>query len=192
MRTPKHPRAAALAGLLALAACAAQPLPPWATLPRDAILGAGDPMRAAIIETAATFEGAAPSPAQAARAAAMIEWMATDVRWGGRWSEYAPYVGPKLAEAQAELRDHLGVPVTAPPQLVVDGLFAASWGLRRSLPPALPAAAFPDPGRTLSNLAALPDLPRTKEATALLRNELGRVENDRLLNQNTGGGSGRD
>ena len=35
-------------------------------------------------------------------------------------------------------------------------------------------------------------LAQVKEATAIVRQEMQRIENDRILNQNTGGGSGRD
>jgi hypothetical protein len=197
MRKQHTLRAAGLAALLAigasLGACATQPLPPAARLPTDAVIGAGDPMRAAIIEAASTFQQPrAQDPAQAARAAAMVEWMATDFRWGGRWSEFIPYAGPKLDEARAELRSYLGVAPGAPAQAVVDELFVASRVLRTGRAPALAPAVFPNPQQTLAQLASVPELPRVKEATAIVRQEMQRIENDRILNQNTGGGSGRD
>ena len=65
--------------------------------------------------------------------------------------------------------DALGIAGDAPPQAVVDGLFAASRALRlgnaAAAEQALAAPAFPDGRMTLARLASLPDLPRTRKRT---------------------------
>src|SRR5690348_9837230 len=77
---PAMRRIAVLAALLPVIACA--PAPPYARLPADAVIGAGDPTRAAIIGSASAFgtpASLAGRPDAAARAAAQVEYLATEI-----------------------------------------------------------------------------------------------------------------
>lgn len=189
-----RPAAALFALLLPFAACGG-PAPPHASLPADAVVGAGDPTRAAIISTAYAFNtpaGLARRPVDAARAAAQVEHLATEIPHGPRWREFSPLVGQELMAARGELRAALGVSPNAPPQAVVDAFYAASRALvagdavaaERALPP----PAFRDGRTTLARLASLPPLPRTGTATALSEREMIRV--DQTDRQASGGGDG--
>ncbi len=175
--------------LLALAGCGTTQ--PYATLPRDAVIGAGDPTRAAVIGSAYAFVSRPPGPDAAARAAAGVEYLATEIPTAPRWIDFNPTIGLGLQSARAELRQALGIAADAPPQAVVDGLFAASRALRQGNPAAaraaLAAPVFPDGAATLQRLANLPDLPRTRSATALAERELYRVDQD---SQISSGGDG--
>jgi hypothetical protein len=174
--------------LVALAGCGA--IEPYATLPRDAVLGAGDPTRAAIIGSAYAF-ASRPPPPEAARAAAEVEYLAGEIPTGPRWIDFNPTIGLGLRDARAELHQALGIAGDAPPQAVVDGLFAASRALRggdaAAARAALAAPAFPDGAATLQRLARLPDLPRTRSATALAERELYRVEQDNQVSSDGDG-----
>ena len=192
-----RPAAAVLAhSLPLLAACGASlPPPAYASLPVDATVGAGDPTRAAIVSSAYAFNTPAVlarRPVDAARAAAQVEHLATEIPTGPRWVEFSPLVGRELMVARGELREALGVSPDAPPQAVVDALYAASRALaagdRAAAEQALPPPAFRDGRTTLSRLSSLPPLPRTGTATALTDRELLRVDQ---LNRSDGGDGGR-
>ncbi len=91
-----------------------------------------------------------------------------------------------MQAARPEWRAALGIPPTAPPQAVIDQLYAASRALRAGDPAraasALPQSLFPAGGRaTLDRLAALPPLPRTAAATAYAERALLRSDSDRGL-----------
>ncbi|TCI00388.1 hypothetical protein EJV46_07075 [Roseococcus sp. SYP-B2431] len=171
--------------LAPLAACATGPLPPSARLPPDVVTAAQDPMRSAILSSAYVFNRAS-SPAERARAAALVEFLATDYRWDWRWAEYAPTTGPALEAARSELHTALGIAPTAPPQAVVDGLLVASRSLELGNPPALSPAVFTRPSLTLASLSAPAELPATRIATAMMERELHRIDAERY----TGGGPG--
>lgn len=179
-----------LAALL-LSACTSQPLPPSARLPPGALSGGGDPMRAAILTTAYVFGApGAASPAARARALAKIEFLAADLPWDIRWSEFTPLVPLQLRQAREEIRAALGVIPGVPPQAVVDALFATA----RAPDPAtalasLPATVFSVPEATLAILLASPPLPRTQAATALAERELMRIDSDGRNSTGGGGGS---
>ena len=188
--------AAAVAAVLSLPllACGG-PAPPHASLPADAVVGAGDPTRAAILSTAYAFNtpaAVARRPVDAARAAAQVEHLATEIPYGPRWREFSPLVGRELVAARGELRAALGVSPDAQPQAVVDGLYSASRAIvagdavaaERALAP----PAFGDGRATLGRLASLPPLPRTGTATALAEREMIRV--DQADRQSSGGGDG--
>lgn len=181
----------ALAVLLLLGACATAPID-TASLPRDAVDGVGDPTRAAVLGSAYAF--AAPAhlagqPAAAARAAAQVEYLATEITTGARYVEWSPAVGMELQGARAELRTALGIPAASRPQAVVDALYAAARALQRgdtaAADAALATAAAADRHALLLRLSALPPLPRTRTATALAQQEMVRVDQDQRL-----GGSG--
>lgn len=86
--------AATLLLLLPLVGCGAAQR--FATLPRDAITGAGNPARAAVVGSAyafATPDVVAGRPEAAARAAAQFEYLATEVPAGPRWVNFNSTVG---------------------------------------------------------------------------------------------------
>lgn len=171
--------------LVPLAACATGPLPPSAHLPPDAVSAAQDPMRTAILGSAYTFNHAS-SPAERARAAALIEYLAADYRWDWRWAEYTPTTGPALEAARNELHTAFGIVPGAPPQAVVDGLMVASRSLEQGAAPALSPAVFTQPNLTLASLTAPAELPATRVATAMMERELHRIDTER----SSGGGPG--
>ena len=172
--------------LLLVSSCAPGPLPPSVSLPPDAVQGAGDPTRAAIVTTANVF--AAPGsiagqPALAARAAAQLEYLVVEIPTGPRWWGFSPNVSLELERARPELRAALGIAPTAPPQAVIDSLYAASRALtagdraavdRILVPPLYPAG----PVATLQRLSALPFLPQANFATALAAGEMNRLDED--------------
>ncbi|MCB4825178.1 hypothetical protein [Roseicella aerolata] len=155
-------------------------------LPPDAVEGAGDPTRAAIITTANVF--AAPGsiagqPALAARAAAQLEYLVVEIPTGPRWRGFSPNVSLALERTRPELRSALGIDPAAPPQAVIDSLYATSRALtaddraaldRILVPPLYPAG----PTVTLQRLSALPFLPQANFATALAAREMNRLDDD--------------
>lgn len=184
-----------LFGLLALAACQA-PQGGFATLPPDSISGGtGDPDRSAILMSATAF--AAPSrfaghPADAARAVANLEYLADTLPTNPRWTGMNPIVGIALGIGRNEARDALGIDPAAPPQQVIDRLYAASRALAvqdaAGATASLDAAPFTaGGGATLTRLAALPPLPRANDAGALAAAELWRMQTD-----GRAGGAGSD
>lgn len=188
-------RALALLAMLPLVACVPA-AGPTASLPFDAVQGAGDPTRSAIFSTAYAFNnpGGLADPAVAARAAANLEWLATNIPQDPRYS-YAPTLNGQLAQAQAELRAALLVSSSAPSQAVVDGLYGAARALRfndrAAAIQALPVTAFPDGRTTLLRLAAMPPLPLAAAATAMAERELHRADQERMNNNRRGGGGRR-
>ncbi|WP_149541323.1 hypothetical protein [Siccirubricoccus phaeus] len=177
-----------LAAGLALSGCGAVQQPPlgYASLPSDAVVGAGDPTRAAIISTASAFADPsrlAGQPAVAARAVANYEYLTTELPYGARWREFSPLVGPELVRGQQEMRPAVGIAPNAPVQPVVDSLYAASRALqagdRAAAERILSNPIFPAGGEaTLQRLAALPPLPQANAAAALAAQELRRKDSD--------------
>ena len=104
----------AVLALLPVVACAPlAPIGPSASLPADAVTGAGDPTLAAIYNTAYSFNdrGVLRDPAAAARAAANMEYLATSLPQDPRYT-FLGSETTQLASARAELRGALGVGVT--------------------------------------------------------------------------------
>jgi hypothetical protein len=189
-------RIAALGLLLPILACG--PVAPSARLPSDAVTGAGDPTRAAIIGSAYAFgapDSLAGRPDAAARAAAQVEYLATEIPNGPRWVEFSPLVGQELIAAREEMREALGIAPGAPPQAVVDALYGASRALRAgdqaSAGSALGAPVSRDGQATFARLASLPPLPRTRIATSLTNLELNRVDQDGKFSGAGGGDGGK-
>jgi hypothetical protein len=157
---------------------------PSAVLPADAVEGAGDPTRAAIINTAYAFNAPASlagRPDEAARAVANYEYLAVEIPTGPRWVGFSPLVGLELRRGLEDVRNAVGIAPGAPPQPVVDALYAASRALRvgdseaarRVLSPPL----FPAGGEaTLARLAALPPLPRAGFAASFAAREMNRQD----------------
>ena len=172
---------------LLVGGCAGAGAPiPSAVLPPDAVEGAGDPTRAAIINTAYAFNAPASlagRPDEAARAVANYEHLAVEIPTGPRWVGFSPLVGQELRRGLEEVRNAVGVAPGAPPQPVVDALYAAARAVRagddeaarRALsPPLFPAGG----GATLARLAALPPLPQANFASSLTARELNRLDSD--------------
>lgn len=195
MLASRSHRQAFLALLLLAGGCApqgggggAQPAAPptSAVLPPDAVVGAGDPTRAAILNAAYAFASPANlagRPAEAARAVANYEFLAVELPTGPRWREFAPTLAGELAAGRAELRGVLGIAPTAPPQAVIDSLYAASRALRAGDTAAaeriLSAPIYTAGGAaTLQRLAALPPVPRANVAASHAQAELLRMDQE--------------
>jgi len=180
-------RTAVLALPLALLACVpAGPAPPGASLPPGAVQGAGDPARGAILSTAYVFgtpSSVAGRPDAAATAVAQLEYLAVEIPTGARWAYFSPTVGLALRDARSEARAALGIAPGAPPQAVIDALYASAASLRagdraaaaRALSPVVAPAGG---DAVLARLAALPPLPRAAAATAQAERELIRTDRE--------------
>ncbi|WP_207536795.1 hypothetical protein [Sabulicella rubraurantiaca] len=184
----------ALPLLFALAGCTVGEVPPSATMPVSAVGPVTDPMRASVLSSAYVFgHPASTRPADRARGAAMVEFMAADYRWNPRWWEYSPTVGIQLDEARAELRRAYSVPPGAPPQVVVDAMVATGAALEARDEAAargtLVARGFPAPDATLAALSVPRPLPAAARATSLAESELMRIETQNRFSGD-GGSSG--
>ncbi|WP_424812163.1 hypothetical protein [Roseococcus sp. YIM B11640] len=175
--------------LAPLSACALGSPPPSASLPGDVITGGTDPMRAAILGSAYSFNRQS-TPAERMRAAALVEYLAANYNWDHRWVEYTPTTGPALLASRAELHRAFGIAPDAPPQLVVDGLMDTSRTLSRGAQPVLPANVFSEPRMTLAQLTTPSDLPATRVATGMMERELLRIDADRYNGGPGGSGGG--
>ena len=191
-----RPTLATLA-LLPLLACAPLvPVGPSVSLPPDAVQGAGDPTRSAILSSAYAFNnaGGLADPAVAARALANMDYLANNLPQDPRYS-FAPTLAGQMVAARAELRGALGVAPGAPSQQVVDELYGVSRALRaRDLAGAenaLSPAIFPDRRATVLRLASLPPLPATATAAASAEREQTRADNDRMIGRGAGSTGGR-
>jgi len=160
-----------LAALLALGACTLPPPPETASLPADAVVGAGDPLNSAVANTSVAFSSPAllaGRPAQAARAVAQMEWLAVEMPTNPRLTSVSPSIIGQMAAARAEWRAALGIAPDAEAQPVINGLYAAARALNAQQgdpAAALSGPAFPQGGQaTLTRLAALPSLPLTNSA----------------------------
>ncbi|MBY0332484.1 MAG: hypothetical protein K2X49_17655 [Acetobacteraceae bacterium] len=191
---------AASLGVLALAACNAPgsgyPPPALVSLPHDAVVGAGDPTRAAVFNTAFAFGSPASiagKPDEAARAAANFEFLTVEIPYGARYRGLNAILQPELEAGRAELRTVLGVRPEAPPQQVIDALYAAARALRAGDVAAadriLSGPAFSAGGAaTLQRLAAMPLMPKVATAAVHTQQELDRA--DRIDRSRGGGGGG--
>lgn len=182
-----RPMLATLA-LLPLLACAPIAPGPTAMLPAEATPGAGDPLRGAVLTTAYVFNDRASlaNPATAARAVANIEYLAVNLSQSSQFGSQSDG-GLQLVRARQELRGAIGINADAPPQVVVDALYAAARALAAQdssgAAAALPAAAFPDARASIARLVALPALPATAEAASAAQELVRRqdVQRDREI-----------
>ncbi len=156
------------------AACAGPvSLPPdTARLPPGA-LGGQDPDLAAIGQASDAFSSASRTygrPAEAARAAAAVEYLGGVLNTSPRWSCLSGIAHAQILGARGDVRRALGVAPGTPSQLVVDDLIRAADALadndraaaERALSP--PAFAAP-PAETLRLLGNLPYLQAVNVAT---------------------------
>ncbi|MCB4822913.1 hypothetical protein [Roseicella aerolata] len=173
-----------LAAILALGACAPSASPVSASLPPDAVVGAGDPLRSAIANTSVAFaspQKLAGRPGEAAQAVAQMEYLATEFPNNPRYPGLSPTVATQFAQARREWRTALGIPEALPPQAVIESLYAASRALRggqtEAAAAALPAMIFPQGGQTaMLRLASLPSLPLTNQAAVAATEALRRQD----------------
>lgn len=192
-------RALCAAALLAGLAAGCTPAPnysprDWVTLPPDAVQGAGDPTRSAILNTAYAYgtpASLAGRPAEAAVAVAQLDYLASEIPYGPRWREFDPTVGLLLQRARQEVRGYVGISQDAAPQAVIDALYNASRALRANDGPAaerlLAPPLFPNARQTLGHLTAMPLLPTANQATTRAAQELDRMGR---INGRGGGGFG--
>ena len=167
-------RRLALLALAALAACGPPSPMHMASLPRGFVDGAGDPLRAAVLQAGAAFSNQPAlqgNPAAAARAIAEMEFLAVQLPGNPTVPGNTSLLQPQMFIARAEWRGALGIAPEVPPQAVIDPLFAAVRALEAGNRAAASAALVPGvfaPGGegTLARLAALPPLPRTAHAAA--------------------------
>lgn len=177
-----------LLALPLLAACASLPPVETAQLPRDAVTGAGDPMRSAVFNTNAVFGHASPAagrPGEAARAIAQMEFLAVDLPRNSNLSSPSATLVPDLVSARQEWRGALDIAPEAPAQSVINALFSAGRALDAgqadAAAAALPSTIFRKGGAaTVAQLAALPRLPRTAVAAATAQQSLQGVTGGRL------------
>ncbi len=192
-------RAAAAAAVCALsvAACtqpSGYPPPPLVSLPFDAVVGAGDPTRAAVFNTAFAFgtpSSIVGKPDEAARAAANFEFLAVEIPYGARYRGLNAILQPELEAGRAELRTVLGVRPDAPSQQVIDALYAAARAIRAGDTAAadriLSGPIFTAGGAaTLQRLADLPPMPKVGTAAVHTQQEIQRSDQ---IDRFRGGGS---
>ncbi len=169
-----------LAALL-LVGCSAAPGTPW-------LGGIGDPVRGAALRAPSTLGDTsrwAGRPAEAAEAAAELEFLASEFATNPRYAPEAnPAVAQQLEAARREMRDFLGVAPDAAPDLVRAALRRAAASLRAGsragAEAALSGPTFAyGPSATLGRLASMPRLPRTAEAAGGVAAEMDRLDRRR-------------
>jgi len=116
-------------------------------------------------------------PADAARAAASMEYIAGALNVGSRWGTLSAETRQQLLQGRDEVRDALGVVSGTPSQVVVDHLAAASTALaagdQQAALQALSAPTFNAPAPViLARLAKMPYLRMANLSTAEADHEL--------------------
>lgn len=167
------------------AACAPYREPaPTVSLPRDAVQGAGDPLRSALAMASSAFatpRRLAGQPGVAAHAIASMEFLTVDLPQNPRVRGSVGAVVPQLMQARVEWRSALGIAPDAPPQVVIDQLFAAERALeagqQAAAVTALSNPIFTQGGAaTLAVLSDLPMLRRTNAAAVLVSQQLQSID----------------
>jgi hypothetical protein len=165
-----------LAPLAALAACTAQPREPTPTLPAGT--APADPVRDPTVQVGqaiASFFRRPPAdqPAQAARAIAELEWLASTLPTNPQWAAVPSSGILELGQARNEARSALGIPRNAASQAVINGLSGAATGIeagdRAAVARALPRSVFPlGPEEIVRRLAQPPNVPSAMPALVSL------------------------
>jgi len=162
---------------------------PATRMPPVLAAGHADPVRVAVEEIAQAFGDAGASllnqPARTARAVAQLELVTAEFARDLRWAPLPGAVRFEMRAARLELRAALGTRANADPDAVVRALAAAHASLMRNdiraAAEALPATLFEPGGNvTLSRLAQPGTLPQARNATALARDEVDRMQRRRL------------
>ncbi|WP_159995722.1 hypothetical protein [Roseomonas sp. 18066] len=174
---------ALLAGALLLPGCAELRTPrPRIELPLELVQGPEDPVRNSARLAAAAFDnqgaGLDGRPAETARAAARLEYLAQVLTTDPRFAALPPGLSMSLRGAVREVRQAIGISATALPEQVIPALTTAGRVIeaRGDTAAALPAAVFQaGPALTLQRLGQPGPLPeaaiatgRTQEAIAAL------------------------
>lgn len=150
--------------------------------------GIGDPVRGAALHAPQNLGDTsryAGRPAEAALAAAQLEFLDAELRRNPRYApEIDPSVTQRLGFARSEMRAQLGIRQDAPPETVIPALRAVHASLAAGSPARAEAALagpdFPAGGAaTLARLATLPRLPRTAEAAGGVAAEFDRLDRRR-------------
>lgn len=173
-----HPQLGAALLVLSLAACAG--LQPTAELPPDPAYSFIAPDDSAISMVALAFSepgGLVRGAGENAFTLALAERVVVALRTNQRYTGFSPIAQLQYERARPEWRAALGITPTAPPQAVIDRLFAARRALRAgdraAAAGALTAPTFIDGGEAaIARLAALPPLPNTASAATLAQREL--------------------
>ena len=176
------------AGALALslvAGCAEVTRPPPPPAPTDLAAGAPDPARAAIAAAAVAFAdrgaGLLNRPAEAAQAAAQLEYATEAFAADPRWAAMPETVRREMLLARSELRDAIGLDAAAPSREAVSALLRAARALRagdrRRAAAALSPPLFRPGGEgSIARLADTGPLPQVANATALAQVQAGRLD----------------
>ena len=162
-----------LAGLLVAGCASIAPPPDTARLPPNAYgLFADNDVGAINLAQWAFADPARPpnDPADAARAAAAVDYLAGELSSSPRWTAMSPITKGQMLQAREEVRQALGIAPGAPSQLVVDGLLGAAnavvAGDRTLALAALRTPAFTwPPEQTLARLSDMPFLPMANVAS---------------------------
>lgn len=176
-------RRAMLAAMLLLGACESDPM-------GNHLWGFGDPVRGAALYAPRNLGNTARwdgQPAQAAMAAAQLEFLAVEMRTNPRYSvAVSPSVVQQLDRGRDEMRGFLGIAPDAPPQAVITALRQAAAALRdgdRGRAEALlnqPRIFTAGPLVTLARLGAMPRLREVGIAADQVANEINRLDNRRV------------
>jgi hypothetical protein len=178
-------RRSALLLIVLAAGCAEMRQAPPA-IPTAALApGSADGVRGAIEAMAPAFadraRGLAGRPAEAAQAAAQLEFVTAAIPRDPRYAPIPEGVRRELLLARQELRDALGTAEDATPEVVVPALLAAAAALRvgdqSRAARALPAPTFrPGGTRSVVRLGELGPLPQAAIASAMVQREVARLD----------------
>jgi hypothetical protein len=172
----------ALLLLAGLAACApATPRAP-APPPPFSTAGTGDAARQAVLHVAWAFGDTrrlAGRPAEAAQAAAELEWLADALGEDQRWAFAPGIMWGVLEEARRTLRASLGISSAAPSAEVVPALATAAEALRGGARAAAARALDPVAGgqgaAVLARLDAMPPQPQAAYGARLAQDEMSQL-----------------
>jgi len=169
-----RPRALVVLAALLLAGCASiAPPPDTARLPPNAYglfadndIGAINLAQGAFADPGRTRN----DPADAARVAAAVDYLAGELSSSPRWTAMSPITKGQMLQAREEVRQALGIAPGAPSQLVVDALLGAAnaiaAGDRTAALAALRSPVFTwPPEQTLARLSDMPFLPMANVAS---------------------------
>ncbi|WP_431282222.1 hypothetical protein ACQW02_22895 [Humitalea sp. 24SJ18S-53] len=189
----------ALIPLLLLAGCTATPGVDMGGVDMGGGGGIGDPLIAAATSAPSTFGNMGQyqgNPAGAARAIVQLEFLTNAYQTDPIWAPQAnPIMVEQLQQAQAEMRQTLGIAQAAPAQNVVDALNAAaqqiSAGNIQGAQLALSAPGFTLGGaETLRRLGNMQSTTLTSVAAAAV-NQAAMMPNQGMGNRPFGGGMRR-
>ena len=177
-----------VAALLTLLLAACTGLQPTAELPPDPAFGAIAHDDAALSMVALAFSELgrlARGAGENAFTIALAERVVVALRTNQRYTSFSPLAQLQYERARQEWRAALGIAPMAPPQAVIDQLFAARRALRAgdrtAAAGALTLPTFIAGGEAaLTHLETLPPLPITARAAAIAQQELHDLGRDRL------------